>query len=502
MATPKKVKNAAELFLWDYDSTLFPLSTNRLVVERYAKELRAFIQDEILGKGGSFQLQHRVFASKRSWFLRRTVKLDPVSEYFLYDIIYRNRTLFKKPAAEKRKVLGFRIATGAPISALRSYVSFKSAVAANRDTYTAYAYFDIASYFNHVYHHDLVRWFEDIGAEQDDVAAFGKFLREIVGGRSIDCLPHGLYPAKMVGAAFLGFLESSNRVRAAQTVRLMDDMWLFDNDPHVLVSDFLAIQSLLSDRGLSINDKKSAILEGKDAESEIPTDIDAMKIRLLRRRREVFGDDYADDPTASEEQDNPEEFDELTDEEQSYLLTLLRHGPIEEEDAELVLTLMREHSQDVMEFLPFLVRDFPALAKRIYHFCNDVEDTNAVCNTLCEVLEGKFEVTEYQLFWFGKMAEDQLLKTSRAGDLLRLLYEHENATAITKAKVLEIPSKRFGLPDLREEQLRTGHSDWLAWSAAVGARVHAKGQRNQILKYFRKSSQMNQFLGEFVETVF
>jgi hypothetical protein len=227
-----------------------------------------------------------------------------------------------------------------------------------------------------------------------------------------------------------------------------------------------------------------------------------MKIRLLRRRREVFGDDYADDPTASEEQDNPEEFDELTDEEQSYLLTLLRHGPIEEEDAELVLTLMREHSQDVMEFLPFLVRDFPALAKRIYHFCNDVEDTNAVCNTLCEVLEGKFEVTEYQLFWFGKMAEDQLLKTSRAGDLLRLLYEHENATAITKAKVLEIPSKRFGLPDLREEQLRTGHSDWLAWSAAVGARVHAKGQRNQILKYFRKSSQMNQFLGEFVETVF
>jgi hypothetical protein len=50
--------------------------------------------------------------------------------------------------------------------------------------------------------------------------------------------------------------------------------------------------------------------------------------------------------------------------------------------------------------------------------------------------------------------------------------------------------------------LRTGHSGWLACSAAVGARNQPKGTRNQLLKYFRKSSSMNQHMGEFVETCF
>ena len=100
------------------------------------------------------------------------------------------------------------------------------------------------------------------------------------------------------------------------------------------------------------------------------------------------------------------------------------------------------------------------------------------------------------------MAEDYLLKSPKVGDLLISLYEHDYATDISKAKILEIPEKRFGLTDLREERLRTGHSDWLAWSAAVGARVHPKGQRNQLLKYVRKSSPMNKLIGDFVEQCF
>jgi len=112
------------------------------------------------------------------------------------------------------------------------------------------------------------------------------------------------------------------------------------------------------------------------------------------------------------------------------------------------------------------------------------------------------QVTEYQLFWFGMMAEDYLLKTSKAGSLLMSLYDHQNATDISKEKNLKIPEKRFGLPDLRAEQLRSGHSDWLAWAAAVGSRAHPKGQRNHLLKYFRKCSPMNQLIGQFVEKVF
>jgi hypothetical protein len=359
MTTP--IKDSADFFLKDYGSTLFPLKMNRLLVEKYAKQLRDFIQEHVLAGEGAFQNQHRVFASKRGWFLRRTVKLDPIAEFFLYDIIYRNRTCFRPSPNRSREVHGFRISRGEPLSALKEYVQFKKSVARHRNAYKGYAYLDIASYFNHIYHHDLVRWFEDVGASQDDVNAFGKFLREIVGERSVDCLPQGLYPAKMVGAAFLSFLEDSNRIRAAQSVRLMDDIWLFDNDQRTLVSDFLVIQALLSDRGLTISDKKSAILDGYDPNSELPADLNDMKIHLLRKRREelrhtsFYGDPFEDEEDDENEQhEDPDDLDELGEDEQEYLVSLLRSDTIHEEDAELVLTLMHENSADVMEFLPIL----------------------------------------------------------------------------------------------------------------------------------------------------
>lgn len=180
----------------------------------------------------------------------------------------------------------------------------------------------------------------------------------------------------------------------------------------------------------------------------------------------------------------------------------LKPDTVPEEDAELVLTLMQDHSSDVIAYVPTLIRDFPGLAKRIYHFCANVDDKNEIADAIQNYLDAGTQITEYQLFWFGMMVEDYLLKTSRAGTLVMSLYEHENATDISRAKILEIPDKRFGLVDLREEQLRSGHSDWLAWAAAIGSRVQSKGQRNHLLKYFRKSSKMNRIIGEFVETAF
>jgi hypothetical protein len=495
------ITTSQQFFLWDYESTLFPLNANRLLVEKYSSEVLQFVQSERLATEGSFQSQHRVFATKRGWFLRPTVKLDPVAEFFFYDFVYRNRRLFRKSPLHNRNVYGFRIVQGEPISILKSYSQFKKTIAKHRETHPYYGYFDVAAYFNRIYHHDLVRWFEDVGAGEDDIKILGKFLREIVAGRSFDCLPQGIHPSKMIGSSFLSFLENSSRIRSAESVRLMDDMWLFDDEPETLIADFLLIQSLLSDRGLSVNEEKSRILEGHDATADLPTNLDEMKIQLLRRRREKFTLEggYGD---PSEENSDEEELDELTEEEHGYLLSLLRRRNIQEEDAELVLTLMREHSSDVIEFIPTLIEEFPGLAKRLYYFCSDAEDKTEIAAAIRNHLNSEVKVTEYQLFWFGKMVEDYLLRTSRAGDLLIALYEHENATDISKAKILEIPEKRFGLVDLREEQLRTGHSDWLAWAAAVGARVHPKGQRNQLLKYFRKSSPMNRLLGEFVETCF
>ena len=494
------VTNSTQFFLWDYDSSLFPLRMNRLLVEKYSAQVLDFIQTEYLASNGGFQAQHRVFATKRGWFLRPTVKLDPVAEFFFYDFIYRNRSLFRKSRRRDRSVFGYRIVGTAPIAILKSYANFKKAVSMHRTRFRSYGYLDVAAYFNRIYHHDLVRWCEDAGASQDDIKLFGKFLRETAAGRSINCLPQGIYPAKMVGSAFLGFLEDSNRIRCDQSVRLMDDIWLFDDDPKTLIADFLTMQSLLSDRGLAVNEEKCAILEGHDPEADLPPDIDRMKVKLLRRRREQLIQSGYADPSEETEQDT--DLSELTFDEQSYLLSLLRRDDIQEEDAELVLTLMRDHSADIVEFIPILMSEFPGLAKRLFYFCSNIEDKYEIAQAITKYLSGDRQITEFQLFWFGMMAEAYLLKVTGIGDLLMALYEHENATDITRAKILEIPDKRFGLPDLREEQLRTGHSDWLAWAAAIGARRHPKGQRNQLLKYFRKSSRMNRLIGEFVETCF
>lgn len=497
------MKDASDFFLRDYSATLFPLRMNRLLVENYSSQVREFIKNKVFSNSGTFQQQHRVFASKSGWFLRRTVKLDPVAEFFIYDLIFKNRGCFRKPRSANREVYGFRIERGDLTPTVNAYAEFKASVARNRRRFRYSAYFDIASYFNHIYHHDLVRWFEDAGANAANVQAFGKFLREIVGGRSVDCLPQGLYPTKMVGSAFLSFLEESNRMRSAHSVRLMDDVWLFDDDHKTLISDFILIQGLLSDRGLTMNDRKSAIHERYEP-AEMPANLDDMKIDLLRRRRAELRDasPYDEVSDDDDEEEDPSELDELTEEEQEYLLSLLKRHVIQEEDAELVLTLMRDHSSDVMEFIPTLVRDFPALSKRIYQFCVEIGNKTEITKLLLEYLDSGAFLTEFQLFWFGMMAEDYLINTKKAGELLRALYEHSSATVITKAKILEIPDKRFGLPDLREEQLKTGQSDWLSWAAAVGARVHPKGQRNQMLKYFRKSSPMNELIGQFVETCF
>ena len=69
---------------------------------------------------------------------------------------------------------------------------------------------------------------------------------------------------------------------------------------------------------------------------------------------------------------------------------------------------------------------------------------------------------------------------------------------MTKAKILEIPEMRFGLPELREEQLKEGKSDWLAWSSAVGSRVHKKASRNYVLNYFKNASNINAVIAEIV----
>ncbi|MBA8841334.1 hypothetical protein [Ochrobactrum sp. RH2CCR150] len=358
----KKSKQATyssrEFFLDDFPRTLFPLDTNKILIERGAAEIIAYTDDLVSGKG-SFLPQRRVYANKDALHLRRTVKLDAVAEFFLYDLVYRNRTRFRKPHAKKRQHFGYRFEDGKPISPSRSYSDFKAAVWTGTFETEEFTSFDVSAYFNGVYHHDLHAWFAALRPEDpQDTIAFGKFFREINAGRSLDCLPQGLYPAKMIGNDFLRFIEESSMIRADRIVRFMDDVYLFDNDARVLQSDFAEAQRLLGLKGLSVNASKTRT-GGVPSTDEADEQIGQLKKRLLKRRRYLILSHYEDPFDDDVDLIDDEGVAELDDDEIEFILSLLTAGNLSEDDAELILVVMRDHVDQIEEHLGLFARGFP-----------------------------------------------------------------------------------------------------------------------------------------------
>ena len=125
------MKTSREFFEFDFTQTLFPLKTNRILVSHHEKELEEFIYQKVLNPkepAAKFLPQQRVYAPKPRDHLRRTFKLDPVAEYFVYDLVYRNRDYFKKSQKDTRQNFGYRFAGGKPIPISRSYKAFRGRI--------------------------------------------------------------------------------------------------------------------------------------------------------------------------------------------------------------------------------------------------------------------------------------------------------------------------------------------------------------------------------------
>ena len=485
--------NAKDFFDYDFSSTLFPMETCRFLIAQGTVEIDAHIQrclskaDE--DKAYQFLAQTRVYASKPRNHLRRTVKLDPVSEYFLYDVVFRNKSKFRKPFHTDKKHFGYRFEDGKPIPATSSYTGFKKALVAYEAEYDHSLSFDVASYFNGIYHHDLVAWFANLGVGLEDVSALGTYLRQSNSGRSIDCWPQGMYPAKMVGNDFLRFVEQHHGLKSKAVVRFMDDFVLYSDDAEALTEDFHLIQKLLGQKGLSVNPSKT--ITGGVLAAQVDDTIDEVKANLLKKRRKAALLAYLDDFDAAIEEI------QMTDEELDYLRDLLKAPHLEEEDAELILSLFRDHPEEVQPHLQQFAANFPHLAKNIWSFCKHIEDKEFVAELISKVAESS-SLQEYQLFWFEWMLQDYALGTGFAPEIIGKLYNHQNASIVSKSKILEIPDNRFGLVEMRDEHLVAGRSDWLAWASAVGHRKLLAVSRNHKLEYFGNSSPMNHLIKSIV----
>lgn len=487
--------NALKFFQDDIFKTLFPLKTNLFLIENGEAEIKSYIEkclneDE---KAYSFLPQQRVYAAKTDHHLRRTVKLDVISEYYLYDTIHRNRSAFRKPHSLNREHYGYRFEDGSPISPTVAYRAFKGAIAEYSKAYKFFISLDVASYFNGVYHHDLVNWFRELsGVSDEDVSGLGQMLREINSGRSVDCLPQGLYPAKMIGNDFLRFVENYHGLKSEKIIRFMDDIYLFADDEQVVTDDFILIQTLLGDKGLSVNPKKTN--RASAAHVKLDNEIDKIRENLLQRRRIIISTDYDDD----DEVESLLLKHPLSDAELDYISKILARPDLEEEDAELVLTIMRDHAVKVESRLPDIVRNFPNLSKNVHNFCAGIKDKELIGSIILDVLKTTPRLLEFQLFWYAAILEDHLMSTKYASAIIDLLYNHNSATVISRARILEIQDSRFGLTELRATILLTGQSGWLGWSAAVGTRSLKSGSRNHVLKYFGNSSNMNHLVASIV----
>ena len=496
----KKATTGALAFIQgDYWSTLFPLKTNQVVAEFNEKGVSSHIYERILAEGieESFLPQQRVYATKPRGHLRRTVKLDPVAEYFIYDLVYRNRSVFRKPVSDKRLSFGYRIEDGAPIPVSAAFRAFKKSISVHRKSYKHSLRFDIASYFNSIYHHDLCHWFESKdGVLEKDVQAFGRYAREINSGRSVDFLPQGIYPAKMLGNEFLKFIELSGQVKSAQTVRFMDDFYLFDNSEQVLTADFARIQQLLGSFSLNVNPSKTGYDNlGIDVE-EKATEIKKSLMGVIEIE-EYF--ETASGVGVSTELVEVES--NLTSTQVDTLLGYLKDEALEESDADLILSILKDHSDSLLEYLPILLNRFPNLYKHIFSMTLHIEDKESLSAVIHEFLNQASGLLEYQLFWLGVIAEESLQGTKFFGEIVVKIYELSPDYKIARAKVLEIPLQDFGLKEIRTDYLKTGASDWLSWASAAGARSLKAAERNYVLDYFSKGSPLNFIVATAVKNI-
>jgi hypothetical protein len=500
--------DARSFFLADFQGTLFPLKTNLLLIKNHHEALKKYIakilSDDPAHVGDNFLAQTRVYAAKPRNHLRRTVVLDPVASYFLYDLIFRNRQDFGTAVGPNRLSFGYRFEKGRPVTIHKAYTDFTNRV----DTAAGLVYghslsFDIASYFNSIYHHDAEHWFSSLpNVSTSDTIGFGRFFREINAGRSIDFLPQGIYPAKMIGSDFLRFIELSGQIKCSLSLRFMDDIYLFDNDPKRLLKDFLRIQELLGLRSLNINPTKT-IVDGpyatiKQTASAIQQELTEL-IENFDRPSIVVGSGAEGSSFDNGLDNDNEETQSLDPGKIERLLELLVDPKAEEADVELILSIMHEYSDSVTSHIPYLLARFPNIVKQLFKFVGLINAKDELTDELVDLLGSKSLLLEFQLFWIAVIAEEHLRDTKNFGKLILKLYDKTAKHKIARAKILEIPEQSYGLKEIRAEILKSGTSDWLSWAAAVGTRTLKKSERNHALKYFSKGSPLNLLIAECVQ---
>ena len=488
------VNKVKEFYLEDYKEMLFPMETCRFIIEQSPELLSNFIKniEDTSKPEYCFLPQESVCASKAKQHIRRTKKLDPIAEYYMYEMAYKNKSIFRESSNPIRENFGYRFANGSHIKIHDSYSEFNNKKEELHSKYDHFISFDVSSYFNSIYHHDLTNWFSNFNIDESEKQLFGRFMREINAGFSIDFMPHGIYPAKMIGSHFLTYIDYSSFISSEHMIRFMDDFVIFSNSKDTLRKDFENIQKLLGQKSLYINSNKTVLFS--ENKVVIESEVEKIKSGIMGQVAVSLGSGMGYDVYDEiVRQFSPEEIDQLA--------SLADNDEVTDNEASLILDCISQHNTDFYTYIPQFIYRFPHLVKKIFHKCKDITQHDELSAKLENLLDSRYFLNEYQLFWIAAITEEYLLNSKCSGAILAKLYEHKNSTTISKARVLEIPEQRFGMPQLRETHLRNGSSGWLSWASAVGMRKDSKQNRTYLLKYFSKASPINKLIANCITAI-
>lgn len=504
------IDSVYDFILKDFQKTLFPLRSILILSKYKLEDILKYINNEIFSQTwmrtilsedeytkvsevisnkqiqkvneiaqSYFLIQPWVYALKDKKHYRQTFQLDPIAYIFIYDFVYRNRSSFQKQEYSDRECFGYTFNGDTYNSQSEEYREFISELHYLKTQFEYMGKIDISNFFNNIYHHDVVSYIARV-INQHESEKIGKFLREINEGRSTSCMPQGLFPMKVIGSNFLSFIEASRDLKSEKIIRFMDDIYFFSDSEETIKQDIFSVQKILGEKGLSLNEEKTSIIIG-EVESE--NDIETVKTSLLEKRRlaiNSYTGEFDDD-----------EIDQLTGEETEFLHGLLHNEKnIEDEDIELILSLLMTTEAETLELTRLVLNSSPQLTKNLYYNLkrNYMRITDSIITEFETYIDKSF-IPEYQLFWITKIIIDFTVLNESIANLLVTIYRHPAVTNIVKCLILEIPENNYGFLEMKKNVAR-GHAPELIISAMVGLLSHEKSNRNQIYKYVGKSNSM------------
>lgn len=341
---------------------IFPLRSPAVFIRRDPQAIRDYISKLNDPKHPErFLAAHLAYSRKDAHHLRRVLVLDPFATCFLYDFVHSHQSSFAQPTHVPRQAYGHSFRQGQPVDALAEYHAFRKRKYELIVGRGFFAQLDIFNCFNSFYHHDLTH-FITTKTSPDSGDRFGAFLRELNSGTSVACFPQGLYPAKVIGNAYLSFIEQSPQLKEVMVARFLDDIVIAGTSPKSVDDSILNLQYILDHHHLALNDSKTLV--GEKGQRFQERKLDRIKRALLSKRESTKRgyDDDAAEPVG------------LTQKERDYLTALIRRRNVAQEDIELSLSLL-VNDQDALSLVVAPVLDnAPHLLREFHRFLTLADD--------------------------------------------------------------------------------------------------------------------------------